>query len=407
MRIPTPGDIAYICKQIFETFGIQARPFDQDEIAAFLDGSAPADPPVIRTSDFLESFLIVRLPAGQQASAALVIGPSLFAVLPDKTALGVLNDNDVPNAKHAEWLRHYASLPVIDSMKLLHAGLLIHYLIHGEKLDIDAVLSHNLSRRPAGITADMIDISLSRRRENSLLHHDPAEEKDLMQHIRNGNKEEVLKAHASIQVHKLGTLSKRSHLRNRKNLAISAITLATRAAIDGGLLWEVAYTLSDLHIQHIEELKDISQVERALIEAFADFADRVRQNKERKGSGTVALCRNIIFNRLYEDITLEHLAAVTGLNASYLSQLFKKEVGTPVSEYIQRERIEEAKKLLELTDMPLADIGARLQFNDQSYFTKVFKKHAGMTPKQFRSSRNSAAAKRHNKDRQPVASTRE
>lgn len=44
--------------------------------------------------------------------------------------------------------------------------------------------------------------------------------------------------------------------------------------------------------------------------------------------------------------------------------------------------------------MSLADIGARLQFNDQSYFTKVFKKHTGMTPKQFRT-QNSAAAKNH------------
>ncbi|WP_314000030.1 helix-turn-helix transcriptional regulator [uncultured Paenibacillus sp.] len=395
MRNLTPDDTAYICKLICETFSIRARPFSHDEIAAFIDSSAPANVPVIRTSAFLENFLIVRLPAGQQDAAALVIGPSLFAELSEKTAAGVLNDNDVPHTKHSEWLRHYASLPVIDQIKLLHAGMLIHYLVHGEKLHMAELLSHHsLVTQAAHVPPDDVDMSLARQRENSLLHHDPTEEKLLMHHIRSGNKEEVLKAHAAFPNHKFGTLSKRSHLRNRKNLAISAITLATRAAIDGGLLWEIAYTLSDLHIQHIEELKDIGQVERALVEAFADFADRVRQSKEREESGTVALCRNTIFNRLYEDITLKQLAEVAGLNANYLSQLFKKEVGIPVSEYIQRERIEEAKKLLELTDMSLADIGARLQFNDQSYFTKVFKKHTGMTPKQFRS-QNSAAAKNH------------
>ncbi|HUC92206.1 MAG TPA: helix-turn-helix transcriptional regulator [Paenibacillus sp.] len=394
MRNLTPDDTAYICKLICETFSIRARPFSHDEIAAFIDSSAPANVPVIRTSAFLENFLIVRLPAGQQDAAALVIGPSLFAELSEKTAAGVLNDNDVPRTQYGEWMRHYACLPVIDRMKLLHAGMLIHYLIHGEKLDTAELLSHSRMPQAAGVQVDDVDMSLARKRENSLLHHDPTEEKLLMHHIRSGNKEEVLKAHAAFPNHKFGTLSKRSHLRNRKNLAISAITLATRAAIDGGLLWEIAYTLSDLHIQHIEELKDIGQVERALVEAFADFADRVRQSKEREESGTVALCRNTIFNRLYEDITLEQLAEVAGLNANYLSQLFKKEVGIPVSEYIQRERIEEAKKLLELTDMSLADIGVRLQFNDQSYFTKVFKKHTGMTPRQFRS-QNSAAAKNH------------
>ena len=61
------------------------------------------------------------------------------------------------------------------------------------------------------------------------------------------------------------------------------------------------------------------------------------------------------------------------MNSDYLSILFKKEVGISLIEYIQRERIEEAKKLLTFTTYPLSDICASLNFSDQSYFTKIFK----------------------------------
>ncbi|MNI59062.1 HTH-type transcriptional activator Btr [compost metagenome] len=113
----------------------------------------------------------------------------------------------------------------------------------------------------------------------------------------------------------------------------------------------------------------------------------MKDNRRSKLSRTSALCQNYIFNHLYEELTLSKLAGVAGLNASYLSQLFKKETGLAVSDYIQRERIEEAKRLMEWPGISLSDIATRLHFNDQSYFTKVFKKYTGITPKQFRHDR--------------------
>ncbi|MNO48018.1 HTH-type transcriptional activator Btr [compost metagenome] len=103
-----------------------------------------------------------------------------------------------------------------------------------------------------------------------------------------------------------------------------------------------------------------------------------------KLSRTVALCQNYIFNHLYEELSLDKLAEVAGLNRSYLSLLFKKETGFTISDFIQFERIVEAKRLIELPGISLSDIATRLHFNDQSYFTKVFKKYTGTTPKQFR-----------------------
>ncbi|KWX87493.1 hypothetical protein AMQ83_12775, partial [Paenibacillus riograndensis] len=99
------------------------------------------------------------------------------------------------------------------------------------------------------------------------------------------------------------------------------------------------------------------------------------------------VCQHYMLNHLDEELTLSRRAGVAGLNASYLAQRCKKETGLAVSDYIQRERIEEAKRLMELPGITLSDIATRLHFNDQSYFTKVFKKYTGTTPKQFRHDR--------------------
>ncbi|WP_046587524.1 hypothetical protein [Bacillus sp. SA1-12] len=77
-------------------------------------------------------------------------------------------------------------------------------------------------------------------------------EKKLFQCIKEGRKDEFLKLFKIIPDRgQMGVLSKKSLLRNQKNLGITVITLATRAAMEGGLHHEIAYTLSDLYIQSL------------------------------------------------------------------------------------------------------------------------------------------------------------
>lgn len=179
-------------------------------------------------------------------------------------------------------------------------------------------------------------------------------------------------------------LSKTSHLRSQKNSAIAAITLATRSAIDGGLFPEIAYTLSDLLIQKLEEIKKSEAISPFLENALLEFSERVKNGKMQKHLKPINICQNYIFTHLYEDITLSHLAEIVALNPSYLSSLFKKEVGISLGEYIQRAKIDESKSLMTYTKHSISEISTLLNFHDQSHFTKVFKKHTGISPKQFK-----------------------
>lgn len=85
-----------------------------------------------------------------------------------------------------------------------------------------------------------------------------------------------------------------------------------------------------------------------------------------------------------ENIRLDEVARHVGLNPSYFSTIFKREMEINFSQYIMKKKIEEACRLLRMTNRSLVDISNELGFDNQSYFSRSFKKHMGVSPNQFR-----------------------
>ena len=84
------------------------------------------------------------------------------------------------------------------------------------------------------------------------------------------------------------------------------------------------------------------------------------------------------------DLSLKANARELNVNASYLSTLFKKELGMTLTEYVNGKRVEYAIYLLNTTKLSISMVGQRCGIQDDNYFTKIFKKYVGKTPKQFR-----------------------
>lgn len=84
------------------------------------------------------------------------------------------------------------------------------------------------------------------------------------------------------------------------------------------------------------------------------------------------------------DLNRSELARMTGFNASYFSSLFRKETGWSFGDYLNRLRLDEAKRLLFTTSDSLQDIAMRTGFSDSSYLSKTFKRHVHITPSAFR-----------------------
>jgi AraC-like DNA-binding protein len=99
---------------------------------------------------------------------------------------------------------------------------------------------------------------------------------------------------------------------------------------------------------------------------------------------TKEIHRFMIIN-LHQGLTLKKLAKFLGYSEKYCSELFQMHMGQSFSQYLKRLRLDEAKRLLEIGDLPLAQIAQRLGFSDQFAFSHFFKRALGYSPKQFRS----------------------
>ncbi|MCC3374472.1 helix-turn-helix domain-containing protein [Cohnella sp. REN36] len=87
------------------------------------------------------------------------------------------------------------------------------------------------------------------------------------------------------------------------------------------------------------------------------------------------------------ELSREEIARHVYLNPDYLTRLFKKETGLSISDYLQQQRIEFAKGLLERTEKSISDVAVASGYSNLSYFSTIFKKSVGMTPADYRKSR--------------------
>ena len=170
-----------------------------------------------------------------------------------------------------------------------------------------------------------------------------------------------------------------------KNLGVIAITLCSRAAIDGGVPPEEAYRLSGYYIRINDKLYQPEQIRKNRNEAILELCDAVQRHQRRpQGIGYIHRAQLYVQNHYREKIYLEDIAEHIGISPSYLSRLFRQETGITLQDYINEERVYRASNLLLYSDLSLPEISHYVHFPNQSYFGKIFKKYKGMTPKAYR-----------------------
>lgn len=114
------------------------------------------------------------------------------------------------------------------------------------------------------------------------------------------------------------------------------------------------------------------------------FENKIKVETDVPQEQTIIRMVRYMQEHLMEEISLNVLAEQFHLNAQYVSQLFKSEVGVNFLTYLTNIRIEQAKKLLISTSLSIAEISEKSGYADYRVFTKVFKKSEGVTPSQYR-----------------------
>ncbi len=219
--------------------------------------------------------------------------------------------------------------------------------------------------------------------ENELKRIPMTREYDFLEKIRLGKYQEITFIDYRELEASMGR-STRDHKRQFEYTTVSGITLATRAAIDGGLRPDDAYDISETMLQMLEQARTIEEMHDIMELTGVVFAHQVQKSKKEISSYLIERCKIYISRNVFLKIYLEDIAEYVGVNPSYLSRIFSLKEGITIQEYIQKKKIDLACNLLKFSDRTIAEIAQYIGFQSQSNFSALFKKWKMVSPTEYR-----------------------
>lgn len=219
------------------------------------------------------------------------------------------------------------------------------------------------------------------------LHNPYQHEQKKLGSIRAGNLKLLEECQNEVWPGEIGQLAD-NPLRQEKNLSIVVISIACRAAIDGGVAPQKAFSMSDVFISNIERMTQVLPIQAAVVEYKREFARAVEQVKhDSEHNRYVERAKEYVAEHIDESIRVVQIGEALGINENYLTGLFHKYEGITLQHYIRKEKVRQAKELLLYSSYSCSEIAALLCFSTQSHFSSAFKREVGMTPAKYRESK--------------------
>ncbi len=304
-----------------------------------------------------------------------VLGPALHTEISMRGIVGALDKYKIPQDWKSGFMSLMQSLPVLSVTSLRRVAVMLHYAVSGEAINVLDI--HALTSDP-----ELFDSTIPEKRDR---HRTYLAERRLLDNVRQGNLDyqadlaESAKLSAGVRV-KTDTAEVQV-----RTTQIVFISLCVRAAIEGGLTPDIAYSIGDSYIQKIHDAEDVTRMGNIGHEMYHRFIQLVHESKARPQlSGPIQAVCDYISLHVQGPLPTEDLAYRVGYSPSYLARQFHRETGLSLTDYIKKERIRRACLLLTTTLDPIPEISRRLQFCNRGYFSRVFKEEMGMTPVEYR-----------------------
>ena len=173
-----------------------------------------------------------------------------------------------------------------------------------------------------------------------------------------------------------------------KARALELLVLLSRSAIEGGADVEQIFALNTGYIEEIDKFDTLEKLSVWLSSIINRFVHYVFGFKSVRHSVTIRKIVEYIHDNYMKKITLDDIAESVYMSKSHVSKIFNTEMHTSITAYINKIRVEKAKKLLRASTLSIAEIATLTGFEGQSYFAKQFKYSTGVSPNKFRETIN-------------------
>jgi YesN/AraC family two-component response regulator len=138
------------------------------------------------------------------------------------------------------------------------------------------------------------------------------------------------------------------------------------------------------YLKKIEEGNTLQEITEILTVIVERMSGKIFSFQGVRHSSALRKAERFIWENYTRKISLQEIAGASGLSAPYFSTIFKEEMGENLSNYLNRLRVEKAAAMLAETDLHISGIAAACGFEDQSWFSKIFKSYTGHSPGKFR-----------------------
>ena len=391
-------DLEYLCRVIGNLAGIPVRIYRDKELSFFYSVvDFPADPiaPYLDnvftitehigyfTTPFFNYYGIVRTDRH-----TIVIGPSRRTPMTNHDLRKLAFTCNLDFAQVEAFSAAMRSLVQMPLGSLVQILCTMNYVLNGEKRSLEDVTIYDFEQVEL---ETLIQNERFDKHYEKQIEYEPREahntltlEQSLMQMIEKGDVGALCEwlSHApSVR----GGVIANDALRQLKNTFIVTATLASRAAIKGGMEAEDALSLSDDYIRKCELMGGVDSIINLQYHMVLDYTRRVERVRLGKNPSKLLMqVTNYVQHNLSRPVDVDDLAKTLFISRTHLASRFKQETGMTLTDFILGEKVEEAKRLLRYSDKSLTLIANYLGFSSQSHFTRAFKKYSGQTPREYR-----------------------
>lgn len=311
-----------------------------------------------------------------------ILGPVLFQPLNQSEFHTIMEENRIDSRYGRSLQVFYSQIPCMSSYEHWNSIVISFCKVIFQK-DIRMIQSHDPGRDFFKVNVAELSMQPEVELGTESIERRYEAENAMLQAIRQGNITEAVLRYNQFRQYKI--LPRSSDLvRNMKNLMFVANTLMRKAVEEAHVHPKYIDDLSCRLAIQIENCTSEAQLQKLNNEMVRKYCLLVKNHSRSRYASLVHNCLDYVDFHFNEELSLKELARRFSVSSTYLSSLFKKEVGMNLIEYIQSVRLRQALVLLNTTRKPIQEIASQCGFGDVNYFTRVFKKTYELSPRGYR-----------------------
>lgn len=339
---------------------------------------------VCKTDEFSHTYFFLRIPEeflSEEDTDFMSIGPFLSRRKSHGEICQIMQDNALPERLLNDVSAFYDSLPVVDNLPAFQNVILqLAAGLFGTEYHFDYLPEDSVLFLGSGKIYNTVKDNPQMARDSIAERYEV--ENELMAAISAGDYDRAHELHGRFIKYHIRPRAK-SPLRNQQHLSIILNTLCRKAAEAGGVHPLYIDDLSTRFAVLINEVNSLTGISALPGEMIHKYCLLVKNHAMKGYSAVTKEIISYIDFHYTEDLNLNFFAKMFNISKTYLSNLFRKETGSTLTEFIHQVRMRKAITLINSSALPITAIATACGYNDINYFIRIFKRTYGLSPKQY------------------------